>query len=90
MVKKGDTIEDVEKYVIFRIKHLKLERQKAHLVNPKEDIEKAKNTLSAKTKELEKMKQVLNGDIKEHSKYEWRKVQHLEKMKVDNLKKNGT
>ena len=82
MVKKGDTIEDVQKYVIFRINHLTLERQKAHLVNPKLAIEKAKKTLSAKIQELEKLKQVLNGDIKEHSKFEWRKVEHLKKMKA--------
>lgn len=87
MVKKGDTIYDVQKYIIFRIQHLKLERQKAHLVNPKKDIEKAKNTLSAKVRELERVKRVLHEDIKEYAKWEWRKVEHLKKMKVDALQR---
>jgi len=35
---------------------------------------------------LHRLKKVLNEDIKEHAKFEWRKVKHLEKMKIDALK----
>ena len=83
MVKKGDTIEDVIKYTEFRIQHLRLEKEKQpYLVQDKRKIQKAINTLKAKIAELEKLKQVLNGDIKDNSKFEWNKWQHLKKMKA--------
>ena len=83
MVKKGDTIEDVIKYVEFRIQHLKLEREKQpYLVEDKRKIQKAMDTLRSKIAELGKLKQVLKEDIKQHSKFEWNKWQHLKKMKA--------
>ncbi|GAI11850.1 unnamed protein product [marine sediment metagenome] len=86
MVKKGDTIYDVQKYVEFRMHHLKLEGEKVPFVVEKSKIEQAKQKLKAKCQELRRLKKVLNGDIKEHSKSEWREVRHLEKMKIDALK----
>lgn len=89
MVKKGDTIDDVIKYVVFRTKHLRLERQKVPFTVEKLKRGKACDKLSARILELEHMKKVLHEDIKEHGKYEWRKVQHLEKMKVFALKEES-
>jgi len=86
MVKKGDTIYDVQKYVEFRMQHLKLEGEKVPFVVEKSKIERAKRKLKAKCQELHRLKKVLNEDIKEHAKFEWRKVKHLEKMKIDALK----
>lgn len=82
MVKKGDTIEDVIKYVEFRIQHLKLEREKVPFVVPKDKIQQAIHTLRSKIIELERVKKVLHENIKDHSKYEWNKWHHLKKMKA--------
>lgn len=83
MVKKGDTIEDVIKYVEFRIQHLRLEREKQpYIVGDKRNIQKGIDKLGAKIAELGKLKQVLKEDIKRHSKFEWNKWQHLKKMKA--------
>jgi len=83
MVKKGDTIEDVIKYIDFRIQHLKLEREKQpYIVEDKRKIQKAIDKLKAKIIELERVRRVLKEDIKEHAKYEWNKWQHLKKMKA--------
>ena len=89
MVKKGDTIDDVIKYIIFRIKHLRLEREKVPFTIEKLKRGKASEKLSTRILELEHMKKVLHEDIKEHGKYEWRKVQHLEKMKIFALKEGN-
>lgn len=87
MVKKGDTIDDVIKYVVFRTKHLRLERQKVPFTVEKLKRGKAGDKLSARILELAHMKKILHEDIKEHGKYEWRKVQYLEKVKIDALKR---
>jgi hypothetical protein len=88
LVKKGDTIYDVQKYVKFRIQHLRLEREKIPYYVEKSKIQKSIDKLSSKISELEKIKKVLNEDIKTHAKYEWDKWQHLKKMKdFENEKK---
>ncbi|GAH53732.1 unnamed protein product, partial [marine sediment metagenome] len=48
MVKKGDTIYDVQKYVEFRMQHLKLEGEKVPFVVERPKIEQAKRKLKAK------------------------------------------
>lgn len=82
MVKKGDTIDDVIKYVEFRIQHLRLEREKVPYYVDKNKIQKSVDKLSSKISELEHTKKILHEDIKECSKYEWNKWQHLKKMKA--------
>ena len=82
MVKKGDTIYDVQKYIEFRIQHLRLEREKIPYYVEKSKIQKAIDKLGAKISELERVKKVLYEDIKEYAKYEWHKWQHLKKMKA--------
>jgi len=75
MVKKGDSLEDVIKYVEFRVEHLKLERKiQPDIIENKIKIQKAIDKLGAKIEELQRMKKVLNGNIKEYSKKEWRNV----------------
>jgi hypothetical protein len=81
MVKEGDTIKDVITYVGCRIDHLQLEREKIPYTVPKQKIQKAINKLTAKIDELHHVRRILHENIKEHSKYEYRKVQHLKKMK---------
>ena len=83
MTKKGDSIEDVLKYVIFRIRHLKLEREKVPYYVKQDKIQKALEKLSSKISELEKTKQILNGNIKDSVKHEWQKWQHLKKLKAE-------
>ena len=85
-MKEGDTIKDVIAYLGCRIDHLVLERNKVPFTLPKKDMQKAMDKLSAKIEELCHVKSVMLGNIKESSKHEWRKVQHLEKMKVAHLK----
>ncbi len=81
MVKKGDTWKDLKTYISFRMDHLKLEMNEVVHNTKAEHKEKALRKLKAKVEELNKLKSVVNGDIKSHSKYEWRKVQHLKKKK---------
>ena len=81
MIKEGDTIKDVITYVGCRIDHLKLEREKIPFTVQKQSIQKALTKLTGKIDELNHTKSVLHGNIKEASKYEYRKVQHLKKMK---------
>ena len=87
MVRKGDTLDDVIKYVDFRINHLKLEREKVPFTVNVKHRGKAIHKLSSRILELRRLKRVLNEDIKEYSKYEWNKWKHLEKMKVDSLQR---
>ena len=82
MVKKGDTIEDVIKYVEFRIQHLKLEREKVPFIVPTSSVVCEILHMRSKIIELERVKKVLHENIKDHSKYEWNKWHHLKKMKA--------
>lgn len=82
MVKKGDTIDDVIKYVEFRVQHLRLEREKIPYYVEQKKIQKAIDKLTSKISELEHTKKILHEDIKNHAKYEWNKWQHLKKMKA--------
>ena len=81
MVKKGDTWKDLQTYIACRIEHLQLEVNEVIHNTKQEHREKALRKLKAKVQELHHLKKVVNEDIKAHSKYEWRKVQHLKKKK---------
>jgi hypothetical protein len=85
MVKLGDDWKDVLAYLVFRKQHLLLERQKIPFVIKEQYRNQVYKTLTAKVKEIDKTATVIRGDIKNASKYEYSKVQHLNKMKIDHL-----
>lgn len=77
---------DIIEYIEFRIQHLKLEEEKIPFTTEESKVEQIMKGLKAKRQELYRLKKVLNENIKEHVKYERRKVQHLKKMKIDMLR----
>jgi len=82
MVKKGDTWKDLQTYITCRTEHLQLEMNEVIHNTKQQHREKALKKLKAKIEELHHLKKVVNEDIKAHSKYEWKKVQHLKKKKA--------
>lgn len=86
MVRKGDTFEDLKKYILFRERHLYLEQQRIPFTVDTNKIDQAIKKIKGRRLELIHLKKVVSECIKEASKYEWRRVEYLKKKKIKHQK----
>ena len=79
--------KDLMNYLRLRREHLLLQRQKVKFTVEESKREQASKKLSAKIQELSLLISITNNhEIKDKSKFEFGKVEHLKKVKIAKLK----